>query len=52
MSLGEMTTYKPLNGGFIRQALDYTDEALAFAQGIGYWYNVRSAPFNVQRLKR
>lgn len=40
MCIGEMTSYKPINGGFVRQTEDYTDKALAFAQGLGFWYNV------------
>ncbi|KAK4939849.1 hypothetical protein LTR10_019916 [Elasticomyces elasticus] len=38
-SIGEMAAYKPIAGGFIRNTLEYTDEALAFAQGLGFWYN-------------
>ncbi|KAI0477219.1 amino acid permease/ SLC12A domain-containing protein [Xylariaceae sp. FL0804] len=38
MSIGEMTTYRPVHGGFIRQAVEYVDPALGFAEGINYWF--------------
>ncbi|KAK7524851.1 amino acid transporter [Phyllosticta citriasiana] len=39
MSIGEMTAYKPVHGGFTRQAGDYVDPALGFAIGINFWFN-------------
>ena len=41
MSIGEMTTYRPVHGGFIRQAAEYVDPALAFAEGMNFWFQVR-----------
>ncbi|ORY65552.1 amino acid transporter [Pseudomassariella vexata] len=38
MSIGEMTTYRPVHGGFIRQAAEYIDPALGFAEGINFWF--------------
>ncbi|KAH8900451.1 amino acid transporter [Thozetella sp. PMI_491] len=38
MAIGEMTTYRPVHGGFIRQAAEYVDPALAFAEGINFWF--------------
>ncbi|KAI1341683.1 amino acid permease/ SLC12A domain-containing protein [Xylariaceae sp. FL0016] len=38
MSIGEMTTYRPVHGGFIRQAVEYVDPALGFAEGVNYWF--------------
>ena len=40
MSIGEMTTYRPVHGGFIRQAAEYVDPALAFAEGVNFWFQV------------
>lgn len=39
-SIGEMTAYKPVHGGFTRQAGEYVDPALGFAIGINFWFNV------------
>ncbi|KAF2636862.1 hypothetical protein P280DRAFT_459210 [Massarina eburnea CBS 473.64] len=39
MSIGEMTTYRPVHGGFIRQAADYVDPALGFAEGVNFWFS-------------
>ncbi|OMP85440.1 putative amino-acid permease meu22 [Diplodia seriata] len=36
-SIGEMTAYKPVHGGFTRQAGEYVDPALGFAIGINFW---------------
>jgi hypothetical protein len=33
VSIGEMTTYRPVHGGFIRQTADFVDPALGFAEG-------------------
>ena len=33
------TTYKPINGGFIRQAAEYIDPAAGFANGINFWWS-------------
>ncbi|OAA57391.1 amino acid transporter [Niveomyces insectorum RCEF 264] len=38
MSIGEMTTYRPVHGGFIRQAAEYVDPALAYAEGFNFWF--------------
>ncbi|KAI9731033.1 MAG: hypothetical protein M1834_005496 [Cirrosporium novae-zelandiae] len=38
MSIGEMTCYKPLYGGYIRQTMEYVDKAAAFALGMNYWF--------------
>ncbi|KIW37199.1 uncharacterized protein PV06_10549 [Exophiala oligosperma] len=37
-SVGEMTTYKPVHGGFIRQGAQYVDPAFGFALGINFWF--------------
>ncbi|KAK7730670.1 hypothetical protein SLS57_001500 [Botryosphaeria dothidea] len=42
-SIGEMTAYKPVHGGFTRQAGEYVDPALGFAIGINFWFNVSLA---------
>lgn len=42
-SIGEMTTYKPVHGGFIRQCAEYVDPAFGFANGINFWFAVRMA---------
>ncbi|ROV87145.1 hypothetical protein VSDG_09984 [Cytospora chrysosperma] len=39
MSIGEMATYRPVHGGFIRQAAEYVDPALGFAEGINFWFS-------------
>ncbi|KZF25802.1 hypothetical protein L228DRAFT_266251 [Xylona heveae TC161] len=39
MSVGEMSAYKPIHGGFIRQASEYVDPALGFAVGINFWFS-------------
>lgn len=38
MSIGEMSTYRPVHGGFIRMATEYVDPALGFAEGINFWF--------------
>lgn len=42
-SIGEMTTYKPAHGGFIRQCVEYVEPAFGFAVGINFWLSV--SPF-------
>ncbi|KAF1345026.1 amino acid permease/ SLC12A domain-containing protein [Delphinella strobiligena] len=39
MSIGEMTAYKPIHGGFIRQCAEYVDPAFGFAEGINFWFS-------------
>lgn len=39
MSIGEMTTYKPVHGGFIRQCAEYVDPAFGFAEGVNFWFS-------------
>ncbi|GAD95203.1 amino acid transporter [Paecilomyces variotii No. 5] len=39
MTIGEMTTYKPVHGGFIRQCAEYVDPAFGFAEGINFWFS-------------
>lgn len=38
LSLGEMTAFLPLPGGFIKLAERFIDPAFAFATGWNYWY--------------
>jgi hypothetical protein len=38
LSLGEMTTFLPLPGGFIKLAERFVNPAFAFAIGWNYWY--------------
>lgn len=38
MSIGEMATYRPVHGGFIRMATEYIDPALGFAEGVNFWF--------------
>lgn len=38
MSIGEMATYRPVHGGFIRMATEYVDPALGFAEGVNFWF--------------
>ena len=38
-----MTVFKPINGGFIRQAAEYVDPAFGFALGVNFWFAVRCA---------
>ncbi|CZR59171.1 uncharacterized protein PAC_09063 [Phialocephala subalpina] len=38
MSIGEMTCYKPVHGGYIRQTMEYVDKAAAFAMGMNFWF--------------
>ncbi|KAJ5923875.1 Amino acid/polyamine transporter I [Penicillium verhagenii] len=38
-SIGEMITYKPIHGGFIRMCMEYVDPALGFAIGINFWFS-------------
>ncbi|KAF8550181.1 amino acid permease [Imleria badia] len=38
VSLGEMTTFLPVPGGFIKLAERFVDPAFAFAIGWNYWY--------------
>ncbi|KAL4745903.1 hypothetical protein BDW72DRAFT_198215 [Aspergillus terricola var. indicus] len=37
-SIGEMTTYLPVHGGFIRQCAEFVDPAFGFAIGINFWF--------------
>ncbi|KAL2836921.1 amino acid permease/ SLC12A domain-containing protein [Aspergillus pseudoustus] len=37
-SVGEMTTYMPVHGGFIRQCSEFVDPAFGFAIGINFWF--------------
>ncbi|KAL4780065.1 amino acid permease/ SLC12A domain-containing protein [Aspergillus varians] len=39
LSIGEMTCYKPINGGYIRQCMEYVDKAAAFAVGMNLWFS-------------
>jgi len=39
ISLGEMVSYLPVEGGHITLAKRFVDPALAFAMGWNYWYN-------------
>jgi amino acid transporter len=39
MSIGEMTCYKPVHGGYIRQTMEYVDKAAAFAMGMNFWFS-------------
>lgn len=39
MSIGEMTCYKPVHGGYIRQCMEYVDQAAAFAMGMNFWFS-------------
>lgn len=45
VSIGEMTSYRPVHGGFIRQYSEYVDPAMGFAGGINFWFEV-SPPTN------
>lgn len=38
-SLGEMATYSPTTGSFVKYSTDYVDPALGFAMGWNYWFN-------------
>lgn len=38
MSVGEMSTYRPVHGGFIRMSTEYVDPALGFAEGVNFWF--------------
>lgn len=38
MSIGEMSTYRPVHGGFIRMSTEYVDPALGFAEGVNFWF--------------
>ncbi|KIJ15769.1 amino acid-polyamine-Organocation superfamily protein [Paxillus involutus ATCC 200175] len=38
LTLGEMTAYLPVPGGFIKLAERFVDPAFAFAMGWNYWY--------------
>ncbi|KAL2802183.1 amino acid permease/ SLC12A domain-containing protein [Aspergillus granulosus] len=37
-SVGEMTAYMPVHGGFIRQCSEFVDPAFGFAIGINFWF--------------
>ncbi|KAI7488804.1 hypothetical protein KC351_g1746 [Hortaea werneckii] len=37
-AIGEMTAYRPVHGGFIRQEAEYVDRAFGFATGINFWF--------------
>ncbi|KAL2851189.1 amino acid permease/ SLC12A domain-containing protein [Aspergillus pseudoustus] len=39
LSIGEMTCYKPISGGYIRQGMEYVDKAAAFAMGMNLWFS-------------
>ncbi|KAL4794092.1 amino acid permease/ SLC12A domain-containing protein [Aspergillus venezuelensis] len=39
LSIGEMTSYKPINGGYIRQIMEYVDKGAAFAVGMNLWFS-------------
>lgn len=39
MSIGEMSCYKPVHGGYIRQTMEYVDKAAAFAMGMNFWFS-------------
>ncbi|RDW68081.1 amino acid transporter-8 [Coleophoma cylindrospora] len=39
LAIGEMTCYKPVHGGYIRQTAEYIDQAAAFAMGMNYWFS-------------
>ncbi|KAL4861451.1 amino acid permease/ SLC12A domain-containing protein [Aspergillus spectabilis] len=39
LSIGEMTCYKPIHGGYIRQCMEYVDKAAAFAMGMNLWFS-------------
>ncbi|KAL4756355.1 amino acid permease/ SLC12A domain-containing protein [Aspergillus foveolatus] len=39
LSIGEMTCYKPIGGGYIRQCMEYVDPAAAFAMGMNLWFS-------------
>ncbi|KAL4937004.1 hypothetical protein BDV06DRAFT_227368 [Aspergillus oleicola] len=39
LAIGEMTSYKPINGGYIRQTMEYIDKAAAFAMGMNLWFS-------------
>ncbi|KAL3472048.1 amino acid permease/ SLC12A domain-containing protein [Aspergillus californicus] len=48
LSIGEMTCYKPINGGYIRQCMEYVDKAAAFAMGMNLWFSwVMTVPAEV-----
>lgn len=34
-----MTCYKPINGGYIRQCMEYVDKGAAFAMGMNLWFS-------------
>ncbi|CAK3862354.1 amino acid transporter [Lecanosticta acicola] len=36
--IGEMTAYRPVHGGFIRQEAEYVDKAFGFACGANFWF--------------
>lgn len=38
MSIGEMATWRPVHGGFIRMSTEYIDPALGFAEGVNFWF--------------
>ncbi|KAJ5758543.1 hypothetical protein N7520_005699 [Penicillium odoratum] len=38
-SFGEMITYKPIHGGFIRTCMEYVDPAFGFAIGVNFWFS-------------
>ncbi|KAL2834912.1 amino acid permease/ SLC12A domain-containing protein [Aspergillus cavernicola] len=37
-SVGEMTAYMPVHGGFIRQCSEFVDPAFGFAIGVNFWF--------------
>lgn len=51
MSIGEMTAYKPVHGGFIRQCAEYVDPAFGFAEGINFWFSVGLCYFKFYQLR-
>ncbi|KAJ5150102.1 Amino acid/polyamine transporter I [Penicillium atrosanguineum] len=38
-AIGEMTAFKPVHGGFIRQSIEYIDPAWGFAIGMNFWFS-------------
>lgn len=38
-SIGEMTAFRPVHGGFIRQTMDYTQPAFATTLGLNFWFS-------------
>lgn len=49
-AIGEMTAFKPVHGGFIRQSIEYIDPAWGFAIGMNFWFSVQIAPSTLSSL--